>query len=223
MSSLASLYRENMSELGNVSWNENLENYFKSLSERTKCLSWCHKRGEEIYSHRKTFIDLPVIVISSLTGFLSASSTNIFEGQEKMSSILLGTASLLCSVLQTINVYYSWGKRCENHRNSAIQYARLARFLEIELGLPANERMSAQDLLRFCKESYDRLQEVSALIPPEVIVEFKKKFGSQKDISKPEELNGIEPTKIFHDTFIINNPLRVDNSQVSLEIKTPVN
>lgn len=208
-----------MSELGNVSWNGNLENYFCNIAEKSKCLSWCHKRCEEIYNHKKSFIDLPIIIISSLTGFLSASSTNLFEGQEKMSSILLGTASLFCSVLQTINVYYSWGKRCENHRSSAIQYARLARFLTIELTLPTEERMTAQDLLRFTKETYDRLQEVSALISPEVIVEFKKKFGGNTEISKPEELNGIEPVKPFRDTLTIRSPITVQQSQMGLDIQ----
>lgn len=208
-----------MSELGNVSWNDNLEKYFCDIAEKSKCLSWCHKRCEEIYSHKKSFIDLPIIVISSLTGFLSASSTNLFEGQEKMSSILLGTASLFCSVLQTINVYYSWGKRCENHRSSAIQYARLARFLTIELTLPTEERMTAQDLLRFTKETYDRLQEVSALIAPEVITEFKKKFGTNKELSKPEELNGIDKVVPYRDTFTIRNPLVSPKSETGLDIK----
>lgn len=208
-----------MSELGNVSWNDNLEKYFCDIAEKSNCLSWCHKRCEEIYSHKKTFIDLPIIVISSLTGFLSASSTNLFEGQEKMSSILLGTASLFCSILQTVNVYYSWGKRCENHRASSIQYARLARFLTIEVGLPREERMTAHDLLRFTKESYDRLQEVSALIAPEVIKEFKKKFDKNTELAKPEELNGIEPVKAFRDTFTIRNPMNSVNSEIGLEIK----
>ena len=212
-----------MSELGNVSWNDNLEKYFCDIAEKSNCLSWCHKRCEEIYSHKKSFIDLPIIVISSLTGFLSASSTNIFEGEEKMSSILLGVASLFCSILQTINVYYSWGKRCENHRSSAIQYARLARFLTIEVGLPREERMTANDLLRFTKESYDRLQEVSALIAPEVIKEFKKKFDKHVDLAKPEELNGIEPVKPFRDTLTIRTPIIRNTSDVGIEIKDEKN
>jgi len=209
-----------MSEIGQVSWNETLEKYFCDIAEKSNCLSWCHKRCEEIYSHKKSFIDLPIIVISSLTGFLSASSTNLFEGQEKMSSIFLGVASLFCSVLQTINVYYSWGKRCENHRSSAIQYARLSRFLTIEVGLPREERMTAQDLLRFTKESYDRLQEVSALIAPEVVAEFKKKFGNQHELSKPSELNGIEPVKAYRESLTIRSPAIASTSQLGLEIKS---
>ena len=212
--------RENMSELGVVSWNDNLERYFAETGEKANCLAWVHKRSEEIYSHRRTFVDIPVIVISSLTGFLSASSTSLFEGQEKLSSILLGVASLLVSVINTIGTYFSWAKRAEAHRLSAIQYARLYRFLAIELNLPREERMSPTDLLKYCKDSYDRLQEVSPLIPPELVSEFKKKF-SKVDIAKAEELNGLDKITIYRETFSIKNPLHQTKSETSLEIKSP--
>jgi hypothetical protein len=210
-----------MSEVGVVSWNTNLEKYFADTGEKANCLSWVHKRAEEIYSHRRTFIDLPVIVISSVTGFLSASSTSLFEGQEKMSSILLGVASLLVSVVNTVGTYFSWSRRAENHRLCSIQYARLYRFLSIEMGLPREERMTPSDLLKYTKDAYDRLQEISPLIPPELVSEFKKKFGKNTELAKPEELNGLDKITIYHDTFSIKNPMKALDSTISLEIKSP--
>lgn len=208
-----------MSELGQVSWNENLEKYFADTGEKANCLAWVHKRAEELYSHRRTFVDIPVILISSITGFLSASSTSLFEGEEKMSSILLGVSSLMVSMLNTVGTYFGWAKRAEAHRLSAIQYARLYRFLAIELGLPRDERMTPTDLLKYTKDSYDRLQEVSPLIPPELVAEFRKKFGKDKELSKPEELNGLDKIRIFNDSFSVKNPMRVMDSPVAVEIK----
>jgi len=207
-----------MTELGQVSWNENLERYFADTGEKANSLAWVHKRAEEVYSHRRTFIDIPVIVLSSLTGFLSASSTNLFEGEEKISSIALGVASLFVSVINTIGTYFGWAKRAEAHRLSAIQYARLYRFLAIELNLPRESRMTPTDLLRYCKDSYDRLQEVSPLIPPELVAEFKRKFG-KLEIAKAEELNGLDKITVYRDTFSIRNPMISQNSDVNLEIK----
>jgi len=211
-----------MTELGQVSWNANLETYFADTGEKANCLAWVHKRSEEVYAHRRTFVDIPVIVVSSLTGFLSASSTSLFAGQEQLSSILLGVSSLAVSILNTIGTYFGWAKRAEAHRLSAIQYARLYRFLAIELGLPREERMTPTDLLKFTKDSYDRLQEVSPLIPPEVAAEFKRKFGKEVGLSKPEELNGLDKIKVFtDDSFTIRNPMKTIDSKVSLEIKSP--
>lgn len=208
-----------MSEVGNVSWNDNLEKYFADTGEKANCLAWVHKRAEEVYSHRRTFVDIPVIVISSVTGFLSASSTSLFQGEEKLSSISLGIASLLVSVINTIGTYFGWAKRAEAHRLSSIQYGRLYRFLVIELGLPREERMTPSDLLKYVKDNYDRLQEISPLIPPELVKEFKKKFGKNAELSKPEELNGLDKITIYKDTFSVKNPMSV--SQIGLEIKTP--
>ena len=210
-----------MSEVGNVSWNDNLEKYFADTGEKANCLAWVHKRAEEIYSHRRTFVDIPVIVISSLTGFLSASAPSVFAGKEQLSSILLGVASLFVSILNTVGTYFSWAKRAEAHRLSAIQYARLYRFLVIELGLPRDERMTPTDLLKYTKDAYDRLQEVSPLIPPELIAEFRKRFGGKAELAKPEELNGLDKIVVYResDTFSIKNPIKSQLSDIGLEIK----
>jgi hypothetical protein len=130
----------------NIKWNHNLEEYFASTGEKAHCLSWCHKRAEILYSHRRNFIDLPTIVFSGLIGFLNAGSSTMFE-DPKISSIALGIGSLFVSVLQTINTYFNWSKRAEGHRIAAIQYSKLYRFLNIEMSLPREERMSPNELL----------------------------------------------------------------------------
>ena len=192
----------------NVSWNERLETYFANTGEKANCLSWLHKRCETIYSQRRTFIDLPVIVLSSLVGFFSVGSSSMFEGYEKQASISLGIVSLIVSVLNTTGSYFQWSKRAEGHRISAIHYSKMYRFLSIEMSLPRDERMSPADLLKYTKEAYDRLQEISPLIPPEAIKEFQTKFEKYKDISKPEEANGLEKIDVF-----VENPLRLTRQE----------
>lgn len=185
-------------EIGpNIKWNQWLEEHFASTGEKAHCLAWCHKRAESIYSQRKTFVEIPVIVGSALIGFLNAGSSSMFT-DSKISSILLGIGSLSVGVLQTVNTYFSWAKRSESHRIAAIQYSKLYRFLHIEMSLPREERMSPHDLLKYTKDAYDRLQEISPLIPQEVVNEFKIKFEKETEISKPEETNGLEKITIYN-------------------------
>lgn len=186
-----------MSEIGDVSWNDRIELYFAESGERAHCLSWIHKRCEEIYSRRRTFIDLPVIVGSGIIAFLNAGSSSMFEGQSQMASIALGIGSLSVGLLNTVGSYFGWAKRAEGHRISSIQYGRLYRFLSIEMSLPREERMNPSDLLKYTKDNYDRLQETSPLIPREVIREFQSKFDKYKDIAKPEEANGLEKIVVY--------------------------
>lgn len=121
----------------------------------------------------------------------------MFAGQEREASIGLGVVSLFISILNTTGSYFGWAKRQEGHRISNIQYSRLYRFLLVELGLPREERKAPQELLKYVREQYDRLQEISPLIPEPVAKQFKERFGSVVDIQKPEELNGLDPIQIY--------------------------
>ena len=204
----------------NIHWTEMLEEYFASTGEKAHCLSWCHKKAEQLYSNRRTWIDLPVIVISGVTGFLSAGSTSMFDNPVT-SSIALGVASLFVSVLNTAGSYYGWAKRSEGHRISAIHYARLYRFISVELSLPRDERMGPNDFLKYVKDQYDRLQEISPLLPPEVIAEFQKKFENETEISKPEEANGLEKITVFRNDVDLNVSDPNDARSPHFKLRTP--
>ena len=203
-----------------IHWTEMLEEYFASTGEKAHCLSWCHKQAEAMYSKRKTWIDLPVIVISGVTGFLSAGSTTMFS-DPATSSVALGVASLFVSVLNTAGSYYGWAKRSEGHRISAIHYARLYRFISVELSLPRDERMDPANFLKYVKDQYDRLQEISPLMPPEVIADFQKRFADEKEISKPEEANGLEKITVFRNDVDLNVSDPHDSRAPTPKIRTP--
>lgn len=180
----------------NIHWTEKLEDYFASTGEKAHCLAWVHKRSEALYSVRKTFIDLPVIVGSGLIAFLNAGSSSLFN-DARLSSIALGVGSLVLGIMNTMGTYFGWAKRAEGHRISAIHYAKLYRFIAVEMSLPREERTSPHDLLKFVKDQYDRLAEISPLVPSTVIQEFTRKFHKIKDISKPEETNGLEKITVY--------------------------
>jgi hypothetical protein len=203
-----------------IHWTEMLEEYFASTGEKAHCLSWCHKQAEQMYSNRKTWIDLPVIVISGVTGFLSAGSTSMFSNPTT-SSIALGVASLFVSVLNTAGSYYGWAKRSEGHRISAIHYARLYRFISVELSLPREERMLPNDFLKYVKDQYDRLQEISPLLPPEVIATFQKKFEKETEISKPEEANGLEKITVYRTDVDLNVSDPGESRTPQFKLRTP--
>jgi hypothetical protein len=191
-----------MTELGdNITWSPLLEDYFKRSAEKAQCYAWLYAHAEQIYSSRRTYIDLPVNVISGLVGFFSVGSATMFNGETKMSSIALGVASLLVTIMNSTKSYFSWDKKSEGCKISAIHYGKLYRFIVVELGLPRAERMRANDFLKFVRDTYDRLAETSYALPPESVDAFKKRFSNQKylDISKPEITNGLERVNIYAD------------------------
>lgn len=205
-----------------IHWTVKLEEYFASTGEKAHCLSWVHKQAETLYSSRRTWIDLPVIVGSGLIAFLNAGSSSMFE-EPRVSSIALGVGSLVVGILNTMGSYFGWARRAEGHRISAIHYSKLYRFITVELSLPREERMKPHDFLKYVKDQYDRLQEISPIIPTVVIQEFQKKFAKETEISKPEEANGLEKITVYRRSDEEEDPGRPPSAlkTPSLKASTP--
>jgi hypothetical protein len=180
----------------NITWNDKLEEYFASTGEKAHCLSWLHKKSESLYSNRSTFIDLPVIILSALIGGTSIGSKSLF-GESEAAPMVLGLISIFVGILNTVGTYFSWSRRAEAHRISNIQYSRLYRHISVEMSLPRNERTKPAELLQFIRTEYDRLNEISPLIPPSIIKEFNLRFSNEKEISQPEETNGLEKITVY--------------------------
>lgn len=77
-----------------ITWHESLETYLRSTGEKAHGLSWLHKKAEDLYTHRRTLIDLPVVVVGAINGFVSVGSAQIFQGWA-YGSIVVGLISLL--------------------------------------------------------------------------------------------------------------------------------
>ena len=202
-----------------ITWHHEIEQYFANTGEKALCLSHLHKKAEQRYSSVTMWIDLPVIILSVINGAVSMGSTSLFGNQE-IASVGVGAVALLTGILNALGSYFSWSRRCEAHKISAINYSKLYRFLSIELSLPRVERMSPADLLKYVKTEYDRLQEISPLIPPSVLLDFTKRTGELKDISLPEEASAFHPISVFKEdpnlrAVISNLQMKDDSSELS--------
>jgi hypothetical protein len=172
-----------------IQWSLDLENYLRDIGEKASCLSWLHKHAEQMYSYLSVWIDIPVIVVGSINGAISVGSSSLF-GDAQFASVGIGCVALIGALLTTIGSYFAWARRSESHKNSSLAYAKLFRFLAVELSLPRCERMTAPDILKYVKHEYDRLSEISPLVPVKIIETFRQRFASV-DVAKPEECNGL--------------------------------
>jgi hypothetical protein len=205
-------------EKRDISYHEALETLIAQEAERCAGLSWLHGRAEAYYSVRNTAVTLPTIVLSTLVGFLSGTSSSIFS-DATMGSIGIGSVSLFTGVLSTIGTFFSFAKKAEGHRIASIQYSKISRFLSIELTLPRSERMSAGDLLKITKDNIERQIETSPPIPDTIISEFKSKFKDMKDIAVPDVANGIHKVQV-NSKMITTPPPTVRGEDIHLVVET---
>lgn len=181
-----------------IEWTDTLEDYFAKIGEKAQGYSLLHKKGEELFAYRTTLIDLPVIILSTVCGTLSIGGQNIFPlDWVDIANKGVGALQIGVGVLNTIGTYFGWSKRAEAHRVSSLQYARMSRFLRVELSLPREERMNCTELLKMVRNDWERLTEISPLIPNELIEAFRNQY-KKRSVSKPDEIHGIEPFRIFN-------------------------
>lgn len=185
-----------------ITYNTALEELIACEAERCAGLSWMHTKAEAYYSIRNTMVALPTIVLSTLVGFLSGSSSSIFT-EPTIASLGIGAVSLFTGVLSTVGTFFSFAKRAEGHRIAGIQYSKISRSLTIELTLPRAERISASDLLKMTRDAIERQMETSPPVPEAIIADFKAKF-KDPEVAVPDIANGIH--KVVVNGRVLNSP-----------------
>jgi hypothetical protein len=211
-----------MEEQDVISWNDALETLIAQEAERCIGQSWLHNECEQVFSGRTNWIALPVIVLSTLNGFLSGSSQMIFSNATS-SSIGIGAVSLFTGVLSTVGSYFAWAKRTEAHRISAIQYQKLSRFLAIELTLPKKERIQAKDILKIMRDQVERLLEISPAIPEFIQDKYRKQFKDISGVAHPQIIGGLHKVIINKDSEIaIQEDEQMKNIVVHNSVPTPI-
>ena len=196
-----------------VDWTINLEEYFKSLGEHSLCLSILHKDSEAYYSYKAQRIDLPVIILSTLCGSLTLSAKNIFGEQNENNALkFVGLTSLFTGILGTIQSYFSFNRKAENHKISYLQYSKLYRFLKVQMSLPRDQRIIPKDLLKVVMENFERLNEISGLVPAKIIKKFKSSY-KRETIARPEIVNGLEEIVIFSTSNVVEENFFVEGEK----------
>jgi len=197
-----------------VEWSDSLELLFKKTAEHFLCLRWSHDNAQRYCQTRNSYLSIPVIILSGLAGMGSVGSANLLPFQN--SNILVGFISFVAGTLQTISSFYSFAKRAEAHRVSAISYERLHRMIEFELKIDRDHRTKPADLIDKVKEEADRLNEISPLLPTHSILAFKKAFPSaDSTLAVPALLNGLSPTEVLK---VVQTPLPPAASGVKVKI-----
>jgi hypothetical protein len=183
-------------ELPAIEWNDAIETLIKEQGEKALSYTWLHTKCEKKYSYANNFIALPVICLSTLAGSASIASNQL--GDSKYIPLGIGALSIIVGILSTINSYFSWAKRAENHRISALNYSKLYLFISIELSLPREKRMNPRDFIKVIREQIERLGEISPPIADDIIKEFRTEFdGKYENVSKPEITNGLVSIRVY--------------------------
>jgi len=171
-------------------WNTGLEEVLRKEGEEGAAMFYMHNRSSVLATRNNDIINIPSIILQTVTGFLSATGGMV-------PPLALGAISVFTGVLSTLLSYYKFSARAEAHRMSAQLYLKIYKKIEIELSLPIEQRMAPTKLLEEVRDKLARVGEVAPDIPETVLNEYKTKFHDG-EAKKPIIANGIDKIVVYH-------------------------
>jgi hypothetical protein len=201
-----------------IEWSSQLEDIIAKEGERCSGLAWLHTKAEIETSTYNSYVQVPVIILSTLAGTASVGSATLFGSSTSASGIAIGLVSIGVGILNTLGGFFAFAKRSESHRIAHLNYSKLASKIAIELSLPRRERMKAEVLLTYLRETMERLAETTPNCPVNIITKFNEKYKNEKQIALPVEVNGIHKIEVYREEIHLPTPR--DNSEVKISFTT---
>ena len=184
---------------GSIDWSQEHEKILIEWADKAMCYRWLHARANSLYSSLNAWYTIPVIVISTLTGTANFALTRVPLEYQNYFAMGVGAFNILGGIVTTIQQFLKITQLNESHRVSSIAWDKFYRNVKIELAKHPSERMHAIQMLKMCKEEFDRLMETSPVIPDKIISSFKTSFKHSdafEKIVKPEICNVLVSTEL---------------------------
>ena len=170
-------------------WNEYHENVLRQWGEACACYRYMHHRSFMMYKKLSLRFNLPVIVLSTITGTANFAQSTLPLSIQPAAPSIIGGLNLIAGLIATIMQFLKVNELMENHRTSALGHGSLSRNIRLQLALPREERK--KEGLKFveeCKAEYDRLLEQCPAVPKKILKNFEKEYPMDGIFTKPEVL-----------------------------------
>lgn len=167
-----------------LDYTNEIETLFRQESEKSEGMGILHQKSHKKYNLFSVLINIPVIVLSSVVGFLS--TINMFPEQNYM----IGALSIFIAIIKSAESYFSWTQRCESHRMVGLSYMKISKLIQIQLSLDRQHRIRAEDMLKVVQNDLQNLRDSEPIIDDDVIKDFNEQYKNE-NTAKPAICNGL--------------------------------
>jgi hypothetical protein len=185
-------------------WTVEHEAILIEWADKAMCYRWLHSRANMLYSTLNAWYTIPVIVISTLTGTANFAQDRVPLEYQSYYVMVVGGFNILAGIITTIQQFLKITQLNEAHRVSGIAWDKFYRNVKIELAKHPSERTPVTQMIKLCKEEFDRLMETSPVIPDKIVESFKTHFKNSDNyvnIVKPEICDVLVSTDTFRNTW----------------------
>lgn len=161
-------------------WSNELENLMQSWGEKAAGNRKLHNSAA---SYWKSFGDrffLPVIVLSTIGGVSNFGAANSSNPEYWMYAI--GAVNILAATLASMVKYYKPDEKSQEHASVAKNFGSFYRNMTLELGMSREDRMNSEELTRWAKSEYDRIQNEAPNLPGPIVKAFKDSTKNNRNL-----------------------------------------
>jgi hypothetical protein len=174
-----------------IPWDDENENLMEKYCEVSKVLHRMYEAGYRLYYRYNLFFQIPIIILSSVAALLSFISNRITLAEFP---IIVGVISVISTLLSTISNYLEIPMLSKSYSITAKAFEKLADQIEIQLTLRRSKRVPFNVFLKVVKDEYNRIREVSNILPSRIVAEYKGKYTLLKGI--PDMIATIQPVYV---------------------------
>lgn len=183
-----------------IKWSEEHEMILIEWADKAMCFRWLHAKSNQKYSKWNARFTIPVIIISTITGTANFAQDKFPDQYKEYAPMMIGAFNIFAGIMSTIQQFLKIAELNEGHRASAIAWDKFYRNIKVELAKNPEERTDVGQMIKICKEEFDRLMETSPVIGDDIIKMFKKAFKNSPGfdkVKKPEICDDITTTNEF--------------------------
>jgi len=178
-------------------WKAEEERILASWSDKAQCYEWMHYKAHTGFKKSNAWFTIPVIIISTITGTANFAQDRFDESYRSWVVIGVGGMNIVAGIITTIYQFLKISELNEAHRVAALSWGKFCRNLKAELAKHPLDRVNHEHFVGLAKEEYDRLVEISPMIPANIIKEFNKRFKRASEFVRPEVCAERFGTEVF--------------------------
>ena len=181
-------------------WDESFEKLLEKYADESAIREQLHRNSFYYYSKWNNYLQLPIIVLSAVSGSMQFLSQS-YKEFEKQIITSTGTLSVLVSLISAISTYLKFGESKKTHENATNMWLNLYHEIRFQLSLRRELRVEANEFVKSVLNKYNHLFEISPIIinKQSFILKVKKKLKNNNEFQVPCYLNGMKPTKTYQE------------------------
>jgi len=202
-----------------IDWKYEHEKILVDWADKAMCYRWLHSKSHQVYSYQNAWYTIPVIVMSTLTGTANFAQERFPDSIKIYAPMMIGTVNIFAGILTTIQQFLKISELNEAHRVAGIAWDKFYRNIKVELAKCPDERIHVGQMLKICKEEFDRLMETCPAISDKIIAQFEEAFSDSDgtseeailkhknfcEVSKPEICDELISTEHYRYKRVITN------------------